>query len=161
MNNNDEELLQAFIGKNYEKIIAKKFNIWGFLFNLFYVFYRKMTWIGTLIIFIVSIVATITNNTSPLTYAIINGTVFIAISVILGIYVNTIYIDYSKNIIAKIKASNPDKSTEELKNICATIGGTSIIDIFHGILVLLIINFTFGLIIGTIESTTGITNLFN
>ena len=145
--NNDNELLRAFIGKNYEKIIFKKFNIWGFLFNVFYVFYRKMIWIGTLIIFIISVVATITNNTSTLAYAIVNGTVFIVISIILGIYINIIYIDYAKNTIAKIKVANPDKSTEELKNICTNIGGTSVIDIFHGILILLIINFLLGIII--------------
>ena len=52
---NDDELLKEFIGKNYEKITTRRFNIAAFFFNSLYMFYRKMFGYGilTYLIFLV------------------------------------------------------------------------------------------------------------
>lgn len=119
---NDDDLLKSFIGNNYEKITTQSFNIAGFFFTTFYMFYRKM-FVYSLIVFLLNLVVLNVIN---------NFVVTIAFSVIVGLFVNKVYLFYAKKKIAKIKANNSQKSQEELKNICATKGGTSVGNIFLG-----------------------------
>lgn len=126
---NDQELLKAFIGFNYEKITTRAFNWSGFFFTYSYVLYRKMFLYWLLLqlfdlILLNNIIATL------------------IIGVIFGLAVNPVYLAFAKRKIKEIKAKNPNKSMGELKTICAIKGGTSI-----GVVLLLIISRVF-IIIG-------------
>ncbi len=112
----DNELLKAFIGSNYEKITTKSFNIAGFFFTTFYMFYRKMFGYAILIFLLNFIVLNVIKN-----YIVI-----LVFNVIVGFIVNKIYLFYSKKKVAIIKSSNSQKSLQELKAICSNKGGTSI-----------------------------------
>ena len=145
----DEELLRAFIGNNYDKITTKQFNLSGFFFSTFYMFYRKMFLYAIALFFVNVIVLNVIDN-------ILISLLF---NVLVGIFVNKIYLSYAKNKINKIKLKNPQSDQNELKSICSTKGGTSIGQIFLGllaelatILVVTIILFIAGFssIIGTI-----------
>ncbi|MGN1358004.1 MAG: DUF2628 domain-containing protein [Bacilli bacterium] len=118
----DDELLRAFIGNNYDKITTRPFNFAGFIFNSLYMFYRKMFGYAILVFILNLIVLNVIKK-----YAIT-----LAFNIVIGLFVNKIYLAYAKKKIAIIKANNPQKSIEELKEICSTKGGTSIGKIFLG-----------------------------
>lgn len=131
-NNNqtdEEELLKSFIGKNYDKITTRPFNIAGFFFTTFYLFYRKMFLYG-IILFLINLIISI---------IISNVFVTLLIAIIFGAIVNKIYLNYSKKKIAKIKLKNSGKNIEELTMICSNKGGTSIGLIFLGFITEIII----------------------
>lgn len=147
----DEELLKAFIGNNYEKITTKSFNFAGFFFTTFYMFYRKM-FLYAIILFIVNFVAiNLINN-------IIINLVF---NVFVGIFINKIYIFYAKKKIEKVKAKNQQKDINELKSICTDKGGTSVGKIFLGLLLELGISFVVILIMFAVGINSVFDNLFN
>lgn len=83
---NDDELLRAFIGKNYDKITTKKFNFAGFFFAGLYMCYRKMFAYGILTFLLIIIVINIFN----LPYLIF------AIGAVVGCFVNKIYLNYAQ-----------------------------------------------------------------
>lgn len=119
----DNELLKAFIGNNYEKLTTRKFNFSGFFFSSLYMFYRKMFITGLLI----SLASSIISNFYP--------AAALLFAIVVGLTVNNIYLKYANKEIEKIKATNPGKSFEELKTICSKKGGTSGAAIFLGILI--------------------------
>lgn len=121
---NDDDLLRAFIGNNYEKITTRPFNFAGFFFTSFYMFYRKMFGYALLVFLLNLIVLNVIKI----------FVVTIAFNVVVGLLVNKIYLFYANKKIAKIKTENPQKSMEELKGICSTTGGTSVGKIFLGFL---------------------------
>ena len=133
-NNNqtdEEELLKAFIGKNYDKITTRPFNIAGFFFTTFYLFYRKMFLYGIILFFINFIISIIIKN----------FIIILLLGIIVGFLINKLYLNYAKKKIEKIKLKNSEKNIEELKIICSTKGGTSIGKIFLGLFVEIIITF--------------------
>lgn len=119
----DEELVKAYIGKNYEKITTQQFNVCAFFFSTFYMFYRKMFLYG-LLVFIVNLIL----------MNCIDESLSIAVSVLLGVFLNKLYVIEVKKRVAKLKQSNPQMSQEELKALCANKGGTSVGKIFLGFL---------------------------
>lgn len=119
----DNELLKAFIGNNYEKLTTRKFNFSGFFFSSLYMFYRKMFITGLLI----TLASSIISNFYP--------AAALLFAIVVGLTVNNIYLKYANKEIEKIKATNPGKSFEELKTICSKKGGTSGAGIFLGILI--------------------------
>lgn len=122
-NTNDEELLKAFVGNNYEKITTNAFNVAGFFFPSFYMFYRKMFLYGILAFLInIAIVNVVKLSTS------------MVFNLIVGLFINQLYLSYAKNKINKIKFKNSNKSFNEIKEICVSKGGTSIGRIFLGFL---------------------------
>lgn len=120
----DDELLQAFIGKNYEKITKRPFNFAAFFFTSFYLFYRKMFGYGILV-FLLNVAITTAFNKFYFT---------LILNIIVGFLVNKIYLSTAKKRVAVIKVSNPKKDGEELKKICANKGGTSVGKIILGII---------------------------
>lgn len=122
---NDEDLLKAFIGNNYEKITRSPFNLAGFFFTSLYMFYRKMFLYG-LLAFLINLVILCLANNYLVTYAF---------NVVVGLFINKVYLSYAKKKIATIKSKNNLKSVDELKNICSSKGGTSVPRIFLGIAV--------------------------
>lgn len=122
--NIDGDLLRAFIGKNFEKITSRKFNFSAFFFNVFYLFYRKMFAYG-IIYFLLNFVV--------LNYISSEYGGFI-LSLILGFVFNPLYLNFAKKKVATVKGANAGKTDGELIGICASKGGTSIPQIFLGIL---------------------------
>lgn len=120
---NDEELLRLFIGNNYDKITTRHFNFAGFFFTSFYMFYRKMFLYG-IILFIFNLVLS----------SFIKNSIIISlvIGLLVGFFINKIYLYYAMKKINKIKFKNSQKSVEEIKSICIAKGGTSIGRIFLG-----------------------------
>ena len=121
----DTNLLIAYIKKNQEKILKGKFSIPAFLFNGYYLLYRKMYGLGFIVCFIITLLLTAYNyfNNNIIIYI----TIFITfiISILLGIFINKYYLEKSYKEIMKIKKIN--KSEEELIKICHKKGGTSFI----------------------------------
>ena len=127
---NDDDLLRAFIGNNYEKITTRPFNIAAFFFNSFYMCYRKMFGYGILTFLVLLVIYNVGNAIAPaLSFILLVG-----IWIVIGLYANKLYLSYAKKKIAIIKATYPQKTNEELKSICATKGGTSVGQIFLGLL---------------------------
>ena len=147
----DDELLKAFIGNNYEKITTRPFNFAGFFFTTFYMFYRKMFLYGLLIFLISFAILNFINN----------FIVTIVFCILIGFLVNKIYLYYAHKQISKIKVKNSDKDLNELKNICARKGGTSIGKIFLGFIIELFIAFLVGIISIFIGFSSAITQFFN
>ena len=146
---NDEELIKAFIGPNYEKITHNIFNFSGFFFSFLYMYYRKMFLYGILLFLFSTLINFFSKNFFP----------GIIINAILGLAFNQLYLYYVKNKITKIKNENPNLSNEELKNICASKGGTSIGKLFLGFIleiILVIIIFIVAIVFGLSNALGGI-----
>ena len=120
----EEELIRAYIGKNNDKLYSnggKKFNICALLFDDVYFLYRKMWgWffikmIGT---FVVAIILSQIMEIDWLSSAV---------SLIFAFTFNNIYTDTVRKRITKIKEQNPDKTRQELVEICQKKGGTSVL----------------------------------
>ena len=125
---NDRELLQAYIGNNYEKITSKSFNFAGFFLSFLYLYYRKMFLYG-LLLFLINIV--VLNFVDTSIYFLAS----LGLNILVGFMVNKLYVNFALKKINKIRNNNPNKSAEELKAICASKGGTSVGMIFLGLLV--------------------------
>ena len=124
MDNNDN-LLKVFIGKNYDKITTKGFNVAGFFFSMFYMFYRKMLLYGFLCILI----------ELGLGLVFKNYYLGLILNILIGLFVNKIYIIYANKKINKIKDENQGKTPQEIENICMNKGGTSGLYLFLGIII--------------------------
>ena len=129
--NEDEILLECFVGENYSKIRYDKFNIGALFAAPLYFFYRKMIIYGILFLILQMAISSIINNEYS----------SIFLFAIAAVTINKIYINFAKKKIAKIKEKNKDKTLNELKVICAKKGGTSIPLIFLGIFIVFIIGF--------------------
>lgn len=132
ISNSNEELLKSFIGNNYDKITKNSFNFAGFFFSIFYMFYRKMFLYGITLFILTLILQFFVNNSLIIP---------ILLDILIGLFVNKIYLNYANRKINKIKTQNSQKSTEELKNICSKKGRTSVAYIFLGIFTIIFIMF--------------------
>ncbi len=138
---NEEILLEEYIGKNSKKIINGKFNIFAFLFSIFYLFYRKLLGIGILLSLIIA----------GLSYLISPYIVIPLVSLGCGFVFNLLYVMYAKHRIKKIEYNHPDASLNQLTNYVQNEGGTNgdliakgiLADIFLGILIIAVL-ITFG-----------------
>ena len=122
--NVDEEYLEAYIGKNYDAIKEKGFNIFAFFFTQYYCLYRKqykLFWILVLVSFISLFLGALS------TFAAIG------IQIYLGMKFNELYINEVEKDIEIIKATNNGKSEEEIKELCRKKGGTTML--YTGILI--------------------------
>ena len=126
----NDDLLRAFIGKNYDKITRSPFNIAAFFFNSLYMCYRKMFGYGILTFLVFLVIYNVVNAFAPALSFILS----VGLWVVIGLYANKLYLSFAKKKIAIIKATNPQKSNEELKSICAAKGGTSVGKVFLGLL---------------------------
>lgn len=138
----DDKLIRAYVGKNYDKINAKKFSFPSLFFNYIYALYRKYFIIFIIILLISSVFANISETIYYLIY-------FVS-SIVLGINFNKWYIKYATNQVNKIKNDNPNMSEDQLINLCSKKGGTSVGMIFIGIIIIGIIIIC---VLGTILSS--------
>ena len=118
-----DDLIEDFVGKNYEKISKRKYNLSAFFFNVFYLLYRKLYLEGIVLFFVLIF--------SSLFLSIINPGIAllleVLISLILCFLFNKYYLGKAKKKIDKIKSKNKSKSITDLKNVCKKAGGTNIV----------------------------------
>lgn len=127
---NDEELVDAYIGNNADKIRKGGFSGYTFLFGFFYTLYRKM-WLLTVIWYLGALMVLLfLPSFSALTYVI---NLFICIKF------NDLYLKNVRENVNKIKIENSEKSYEELKQICAKKGGTSIVAVIIAVVVYILL----------------------
>lgn len=78
-------------------------------------------------------------------------------SVIVGLFVNKIYVFYAKKRVSKIKVENAGKDITELKYICSNKGGTSVGTLLLGF----VAQFLVSLILLVIMSICGLSSIFD
>ena len=117
-----DDLLKEFVGKNYEKISKRKFNLSALFLGGTYFLYRKMIMIG--ILFTLLMVGI------QLSMLFINPIITLVLSLILSVVFclvfNKMYINNAKKNIEIIKKNNTNKSITDLKKICNKKGGTNV-----------------------------------
>lgn len=134
---NEEDFIQAYIGKNYEKIKKSDFSIPSFFLGPFYFCYRKyylLTFIWILCFFLF-----FTTGILPLIMAIALGFLF-----------PKLYLQEVKRRTKQIRLKNKNQGKETIKEICSKKGGTSIISP----IILLVIIIVFISTISFITTTT-------
>jgi len=139
----DEQLIDAYIGKNAEQIKKGGFSIWSFLFGMFYVIYRKM-WLLSTVGIVISLVA---NLFLPTFATYIVG----AFGWAVAFQFNKWYLENAKENVEKIKNENFGVSQQNLIEICRKKGGTSIIAVV--IAAICYLAFVIGLTFLAIENT--------
>lgn len=109
----EEDLIEAYAGKNYNKIKSSKFSIPTFFFGSIYFFYRKL-YILSLSYILISIFLSIL---TPLLF-------IIHLSLTIGF--STIYLKTVENRVKKIKQQNTNAGKDTLLEQCRKKGGTNI-----------------------------------
>lgn len=112
--NQDDELLRIYVGKNYDKLIQENFNPLAFFLTTPYLFYRKKYLWGFLYMIVGFISELLISYSS------------IVICVLIGVFFNKYYIQDCKKQIEKIKNTNIGASTDTIKLILITKGGTNL-----------------------------------
>lgn len=131
---NDEELIDAYIGKNANKIKNKRFSFSTFFFGVVYFFYRKME-LG-LVWFALNIITNykfgdLANELSGSCLAII----FLIPNIVFAFMFKNLYMNQVKKDVDLIKKTNAGKTRDELIKLCKKKGGTSNWAIVYGIIV--------------------------
>ena len=109
----EEQLINAYIGDNHNKIVHKLFNWGAFFFGGFYYFYRKMTIVGLLLLLL---------SVAFIKYFPIG--LFI-LALLCGLVTNKFYVNFVKSRVDKIIKRNMDAGLSTLLLICEKDGGIS------------------------------------
>ena len=125
-NVDDDELVDAYIGKYADKFRSGGFSGWSFLFGNLYALYRKMWLLGVIWV----VVTLIAMKFLPSYVTFITG----CMNLIVAIQFKKWYLRHAEEEVEKIKAKNPGKTGEQLKMICKKKGGTTIIPIVIAVL---------------------------
>ena len=106
--NNDDILVDAFMGEKANSFKTGSFSVYAFLFGAIYALYRKMWLVGITWLFI-GIISTIFLKT-------ISGIISLVVNLYICYQFNTWYINHAREQVKKIKEENPGKGMEELIN---------------------------------------------
>ena len=136
----DEDLLVAYVGKNFNKLASKPFNFAAFFFGSIYLCYRKKFTYALILLVITTVLC---RFLTPLL-------VTIGSAIIVGILFNRLYINDAKKYVEDLKKRNSTKTNSELKEICKKNGGTSILFIFVGMILSSIISGATGAVLTTL-----------
>ena len=109
---NDEDLIKAYIGKNYEKFKKNKFSLPTFFFGPLYFFYRKLYILGLFWIIAIAIFWP-------------NPIFLIMITVALATTFSSIYVTEVKRQVKKIKQENKNLGDSDLLEKCSKKGGVN------------------------------------
>lgn len=128
---NDEAFINAYIGKNVDKLKNGDFSINTFFLGILYVLYRKM-WLLGIIWFLASMIFSmfLPSFSVILTFAI---------NIIVSVQFKKWYLKHVEEKVAKIKLENPNASYEQLLMICTKKGGTTIIPVILYIILYVIV----------------------
>lgn len=142
-NNSNLNLLQFFIGDNYDKITTRNFSFAGAFFGGLYFLYRKMYLYG--IIFY--------SLTCFLTFIGLDIFILIPCSIVMivlqGMFTNKLYINYAKKKVETIVSQNPDCTQNDIAMICTKQGGKN--GIFKVLLIAIIVSICINFIISKLN----------
>lgn len=113
----EEELLNAYIGKNINKLKDGRFSLNTLLLGSVYVLYRKMWLLG----FFWSLFSLIITILVPKFFV-----ATLLLNVIIAIIFKEVYINTAKDNIKKILDTHKGESKQELINACSKKGGTAL-----------------------------------
>lgn len=131
-----EQLISAYIGQNYDKIMKQKFSFSAFFLNWIYMLYRKIYGVAV----IIGIIFIIIGHFLPL----IQMPILILIMIVSGMNFNKWYVSYVKKQVENIKNNNPNQTSDELISLCQKKGGTSVgIAILIYIVIVVVCNLLF------------------
>lgn len=111
-----EEYLNAYIGKNYDTIKQKGFNVFAFFLTHYYLLYRKQSKYFWMLVGI---------SFFTLFFGGIGSIVSFIIPIFAGIKFNEMYIQEAEKDIQQIVNTNKGKTDEEIIELCKQKGGTS------------------------------------
>ena len=129
--NNDDDLIDAYIGKNADKIKNSKFSVLTFFFYSIYLLYRKMWLLGFIVIAI--------NIVSMIFLKSVSSIVIFATKMVMAFNFSKWYLNNVREQVQKIKSGNSGKTRDELIAICKKKGGTTIIPVIIYIVIELIV----------------------
>lgn len=118
---NDNELLKAYIGKNYDKITRRPFNFAASFLGMLYLLYRKKVLWAILVWAINGMIGSFFKT------PVFGLIAVIVLSILTGACFNHFYVRECIQEIEKIKYRYPGRSMGELKLLCAQNGGTSLL----------------------------------
>lgn len=118
---NDETLINAYIGKNADKLKNGGFSVNTLFFGNIYVLYRKM-WMLGIVWFLVSMIISMFLSS-------LSSVLTIAANIFISTQFKKWYLKNVEEKVTKIKAENPNASYEQLLAICTKKGGTTIIPV--------------------------------
>lgn len=130
------DLIDAYIGKNADKLKNGSFSGGVFFFGFLYVLYRKMWLLG----FVWFAGALIADMFLP---DIANG-VFLISNIIICLQFKKWYLKYVVEQVDTIKAANPGNTQEQLMMICSQKGGTTLVPVIIVIVIFFILSFLVG-----------------
>lgn len=120
---NDEDLIKAYVGNNYNTIKNTKFSIPTFFLGTYYFLYRKM-WLYVILAIIISIASTIIAIVTDLWYISFATSLYM---IFMSIKFSEIYLHTVRKRVENIKMNNQDKTGKELLDICKSKGGVSVL----------------------------------
>ena len=118
---NDNELLKAYIGKNYDKITRRPFNFAASFLGMLYLLYRKKVLWAILVWAINGMIGSFFKT------PVFGLIAVIVLSILTGACFNHFYVRECIQEIEKIKYRYSGRSMGELKLLCAQNGGTSLL----------------------------------
>lgn len=120
---NDEDLIKAYVGNNYNAIKNTKFSIPTFFLGTYYFLYRKM-WLYVILAIIISIASTIIAIVTDLWYISFATSLYM---IFMSIKFSEVYLHTVRKRVENIKMNNQDKTGKELLDICKSKGGVSVL----------------------------------
>lgn len=137
----DEELIDAYIGKNSQKIKKKVFSFSTFFFGVIYFFYRKMNKFASIWFLFNIVIGMLLNTFENGMLSLILTVVSSIPNIVFAFMFKKIYMNKVQKEVDLIKKMNEGKTKEELVEICKKKGGTSKAAIIYGIIVFICIVF--------------------
>ena len=131
----EEKYIEAYVGKNYDKILNSNFSWPTFLFSIIYLLYRKL-WLFSLLYFVISFLIALIFDYILELYTL-SSLLSIILSFIVALKFKDLYLYKINKDITKIKESTNDE--DKILSLCKKKGGVSIIVLGIAIVVYLIV----------------------
>ena len=128
----DEDYIEAYVGDNYKSIKEQKLSFPSLVFGPIYLIYRKLYFIGFILLFI-ELILSVSNIDN------INFIIGLIINIYFMYKFKDIYLDNVEKKVEEIKYKNPDKSSNEILKKCKKAGSTLKFEIIIVIILLSII----------------------
>ena len=112
----DEDYVKKYVGEKYDIIKQERFSILAFIFGPLHMIYRKMYLYGLSLLTIIVLLSYYNIE--------IGSYITIIINLYLGFKFNRIYMNHANQKTEEIKISNPDKTSQELLDLCKRKGST-------------------------------------
>lgn len=116
----DDNLINAYMGKNADKLKDGSFSWCYFFFGQYYLLYRKL-WVP---FFVINIISSIVDKLIG-KFVVVHYIVTILFSLLICGAFKSFYLRHVTAEVESIKAKNPNVTNQELIKICAKKGGTS------------------------------------